>query len=59
MEDAKVEIEKNNSYLEKQTARKLADASAKHEPVLIKLRSDFEQNRDRWVDEIFSRVVGS
>ena len=59
MEDAKVEIEKNNSYLEKQTARKLADASAKHESVLIKLRSDFEQNRDRWVDEIFSRVVGS
>ena len=59
MDEAKAEIEKNNNYLEKQTSRKLAEASAKHESVLIKLKSDYEQNRDRWVDEIFSRVVGS
>ena len=39
MDEAKAEIEKNNNYLEKQTARKLAEASAKHESVLIKLKS--------------------
>ncbi len=57
MDDAQNEIEKTATYLEKRTAKKLADAKAKQESTLIKLKSDYEQNRDRWVDEIFERVT--
>lgn len=57
MEDAQKEIAKNDGYLEKRTDKKLADIAAKQESALIKLRSDYEQNRDRWVDEIVSRVI--
>lgn len=58
MDEAQKEIEKNDAYLEKRFARKLSDVSAKQESAMIKLKSDYEQNRDRWVDEIVSRVVG-
>lgn len=58
MDEAQAEIAKNDTYLEKRFSRKSADISAKQESALIKLKSDFEQNRDRWVDEIVSRVVG-
>lgn len=58
MDQAQEEIAKNDAYLDKRTERKLRDISAKQESLLIKLRADYEQNRDRWVDEIVSRVVG-
>lgn len=58
MDDAQAEIARNDAYLEKRFSRKLTTVSAKQESALIKLRSDYEQNRDRWVDEIVSRVVG-
>jgi di/tripeptidase len=58
MDDAKAEIEKSDAYIEKRTERKLMDIEAKHESALIKLKSDYEQNRERWVDEIVGRVVG-
>ncbi len=58
MDEAKAEIGKNAAYLEKRFSRKLTDVSAKQESLLIKLKSDYEQNRDRWVDEIVDRVVG-
>ena len=58
MDQAQEEVEKNNAYLEKRNERKIKEISAKQESALIKLRSDYEQNRDRWVDEIVSRVVG-
>ena len=58
MDEAQAEISKNDEYLSKRYSRKLKDATAKQESALIKLRSDFEQNRDRWVDEIVSRVIG-
>lgn len=58
MDDAQAAIAKNESYLEKRFSRKLEEISAKKESTLIKLRSDYEQNRDRWVDEIVSRVTG-
>lgn len=58
MDAAKAEIEKSDAYIEKRTQRKLSDIAAKHESALIKLKADYEQNRDRWVDEIVSRVVG-
>ena len=57
MEDAQKEVERNTAYLEKRSERKLTEISAKQESALIKLKSDYEQNRDRWVDEIVSRVV--
>lgn len=57
MEEAQAEIAKNNAYLEKRNARKLKDIAAKQESALIKLKADYEQNRDKWVDEIVSRVI--
>ncbi|WP_407383563.1 hypothetical protein [Ruminococcus sp.] len=57
MDDAETEIAKDATYVEKLFERKLADTTAKQESVLIKLRADFEQNRDKWVDEIVSRVI--
>lgn len=58
MDDAQTTIAKNETYLEKRFSRKLGEIDAKRESTLIKLRSDFEQNRDRWVDELVSRVTG-
>ena len=58
MDNAQEEIAKNDVYLEKQYARKLEEAAAKQESALIKLRADYEQNCDRWVDEIVARVTG-
>ena len=50
MDHAQAEIVKNDAYLEKRFARRLT--------ALIKLKADYEQSRDRWVDEIVSRVIG-
>ena len=58
MDEAKEEIAKNEAYLEKYYDRKLSEAAAKQESALIKLKSDYEANRDRWVDEIVARVIG-
>ena len=58
MDKAQEEIAKNNDNLDKQYERKLADVTAKQESILIKLRSDYKQNCDKWVDEIVSRVIG-
>lgn len=57
-EEAEEEIAKNEAYLEKLYERKLSEETAKQESAMIKLRSDFENNRDKWVDEIVSRVTG-
>lgn len=57
MDDAQSDIAKNDAYLEKRNARKRNDIAARQESALIKLKADYEQNRDRWVDEIVSRVI--
>ncbi len=57
MDDAKVKIEKINDNMEKNAAQSRAETSAKQESILIKLKSDYEQNRDKWVDDIVSRVL--
>ena len=57
MDDAQEEINRNSAYLEKRTERSLNEAAAKQESALIKLKSDYEQNRDKWVDEIVARVI--
>lgn len=58
MDQADEEIRKNEAYLEKFYERKLSEENAKQKSAMIKLRADFEENRDRWVDEIVSRVIG-
>lgn len=58
MSQAQEEIAKNEAYLDKRMERKLSDLAARQESTLIKLKADFEHNRDRWVDEIVSRVTG-
>ena len=58
MDEARDEIKRNDSYLEKRTERSLNEAAARQESALIKLKSDYEQNRDKWVDEIVNRVIG-
>ena len=58
MDQAMVEVEKNDAYLEKRFSAKLNEISAKQESAMIKLKSDYEKNRDGWVDEIVSRVIG-
>lgn len=57
MEEADAEILKNDAYLEKLFEKKLSEITAKQESALMHLRSDFEKNRERWVDELFSRVI--
>ena len=57
MDEAQSEIVRNDTYFEKRFDRKRAEAAAKQESALIKLRTDFEQNRDKWVDEIVGRVL--
>lgn len=58
MDEAQKTIAKNDAYLEKRFARKLTEVEAKQESTLIKMKSDYESNRDRWVNEIVSRVTG-
>lgn len=58
MDQAQEEISKSDAYLQKRSERKLRDISAKQESAYIKLQADYEHNRDRWVDEIVSRVIG-
>ena len=57
MDDAQAKIQKINDNMEKKAAQSKADILAKQESVLIKLKSDYEQNRDKWVDDIVSRVL--
>ena len=57
MDETQAEIEKNDANLENRYNRKLRDVSAKQESVLIKLRSDYEQNCDKWVDALVERVL--
>ncbi|MBR1731553.1 MAG: hypothetical protein IJ725_03885 [Ruminococcus sp.] len=57
MDDAQEEIARNSAYLEKRTERNLEEVAAKQESAMIKLKADYEQNRDRWVNEIFNRVI--
>lgn len=58
MDQADEEIRKNEAYLEKLYNRKLGEENAKQKSAMIKLKADFEENRDRWVEEIVGRVIG-
>lgn len=58
MDEAQEEIARNDAYLDKRYTKKMADITAHQESALIKLKADYDQNRDRWVDEIVDRVLG-
>ena len=57
MAEAMDTVKKNDEYEEQQTEKKWAEISARQASAMIKLRSDYDNNRDRWVDEIVTRVI--
>lgn len=50
-------VKRNNAQEEKRANRQWEEIKSRQESVLIKLKSDFEQNCDKWVDEIVSRTL--
>lgn len=50
-------IKHNDSAEEAKTEKQWAEISARQNSTLIKLRSDFANNKQRWVDEIVQRVT--
>ncbi len=52
-------VKKNDALEEQKTEKAWQEISAKQNSAMIKLKADFENNRDRWVDEIVSRVIES
>ena len=56
--DAQAEIAKNREYLDKLFAKKSAEITKKQEESRLRLRENYGQNREKWVDELVSRVIG-
>jgi gas vesicle protein len=54
MSKADETIERQSAYIRHQWQ----DTRQKHKSVLIKLKSDFEANADKWSDEIAKRTIG-
>lgn len=57
MSDAEETVKRNNTNEENKARQKLNEIKKKQSSVNIKLQSDFEQNCDKWVDEIVSRTL--
>lgn len=57
MKAAKQTVKRNDEQEEKQAMKQLEEIKQKHSSVSIKLKSDFEQNCDKWVDEIVNRIL--
>ncbi len=57
MDDAKVEIEKDKEYLDKLFEKKTTEIKEKQDTAMQKLRQTYEQNHDKWVDELVERVL--
>ena len=51
-------IERQSAYIDKDIRHQWQDTRQKHKSVLIKLKSDFEANADKWSDEIAKRTIG-
>lgn len=56
--DAEKTAEKNDAAEEAKTEKAWNEISARQHSTMIKLKSDYQNNRDRWVDEIVERVIG-
>lgn len=50
-------VKLNNASEEKKADMQWEEMKNKQKSVLIKLKSDFEQNCDKWADEIVSRTL--
>ena len=57
MSDAEETVKRNNINEENKARQKLNEIKKKQSSVNIKLQADFEQNCDKWVDEIVSRTL--
>ena len=58
MSKADETIERQSAYIDKDIRHQWQDTRQKHKSVLIKLKSDFEANADKWSDEIAKRTIG-
>ncbi len=50
-------VKHNNAQEEKRANQQWEEIKNRQKSVLIKLKSDFEQNCDKWADEIVSRTL--
>lgn len=57
MSDAEETVKRNNANEESKARKQLDEIKKKQSSVSIKLQSDFDQNCDKWVDEIVSRTL--
>lgn len=57
MSDAEETVMRNNANEENKARQQLDEIRKKHGSLKIKLQSDFEQNCDKWVDEIVRRTL--
>lgn len=57
MSDAEETVKRNNTNEENKARQKFNEIKKKQSSVNIKLQADFEQNCDKWVDEIVSRTL--
>lgn len=57
MKAAEQTVKHNDEQEEKQAMKQLEEIKQKHSSVSIKLKSDFAQNCDKWVDEIVGRTL--
>lgn len=51
-------VKRNDLHEEKKTERAWKEISDRQSSAMIKLKADFDNNCDRWVDEIVNRVIG-
>ena len=57
MAEAMETVRKNDAHEEMQFEKAWQDVAARQHSAMIKLRADYQNNRDRWVDESVSRVI--
>lgn len=58
MNDAMEIVKRNDIHEEHKAEKQWNEILQKQHSTLIKLKADYEQNRDQWVDAIVSRVIG-
>jgi DNA polymerase II small subunit/DNA polymerase delta subunit B len=56
MSKADETIERQSAYIDKDIRHQWQDTRQKHKSVLIKLKSDFEANADKWSDELLNEL---
>lgn len=54
---AQAEIAKDREYLDKLFAKKTAEVTKKQEEARLRLRENYDRSREKWVDELVSRVL--